>query len=241
MLIPAIDLQGGRVVQLVQGERLAYASTDVDGWADRFAGFPIVHVVDLDAALGTGDNRALVARLARRLACRVGGGVRTIARAREVLDLGARQVLVGSALFRDDRPDVEFAAALARAVGAEQVVAAVDARSGRVAVRGWTRTIPLAPADAVRALDPYCGGFLYTHIDTEGLLAGIDVAAVLEVRRATRKAVAAAGGVATEAEVARLDALGVDAVVGMAVYTGRLQVAPARAPVDPSERASRAE
>ncbi len=241
MLIPAIDLRGGQVVQLVQGERLAYTSSDVDGWADRFAGFPVVHVVDLDAALGTGDNRAVVERLARRLACRVGGGVRSIARAREVLDLGARQVLVGSALFGDDRPDVEFAAALARAVGAAQVVAAVDARGGRVAVRGWTRTIPLAPADAVRALDPYCGGFLYTHIDTEGLMAGIDVAAILEVRRATRKPVAAAGGIATEAEVARLEALGVDAVVGMAVYTGRLAVAPGRERIEPGGRACRSE
>lgn len=226
MLIPSIDLRGGRVVQLVQGSRLAYESADVDGWADRLAPFPIVHVIDLDAALGTGDNRRLVERLAGRLACRIGGGVRSIARAQELLDLGARRVIVGSALFRGDQPDLAFADALARAVGPDRVVAAVDARGGRVATHGWTRTIALAPADAVRALDPYCGAFLYTHIETEGLMAGIDEAAVLAVRRATRKPVAAAGGIATEAEVARLDAMGMDAVVGMALYTGRLGLDP---------------
>jgi phosphoribosylformimino-5-aminoimidazole carboxamide ribotide isomerase len=226
MLIPAIDLRGGKVVQLVQGERLAYASTDIDGWAARFARCPLVHVIDLDAALGAGDNLAIVERLAGRLPCRTGGGVRTIARARRLLDAGARQVIVGSAFYREGEIDLAFAAALARAVGAARVVAAVDARGGRVAVHGWRRTLPLAPADAVRALDPYCGGFLYTHIDTEGLLQGTDLNAVLEVRRATRKPVAAAGGIATSDEVARLEALGVDAVVGLAIYTGRLHPEP---------------
>jgi phosphoribosylformimino-5-aminoimidazole carboxamide ribotide isomerase len=222
MLIPSIDLRGGRVVQLVQGERLALESDDLDGWIRRFARFPIVHVIDLDAALGSGDNLALVHRAAAALAARVGGGVRTVGRAREVLAAGARQVIVGSALFRDGRPSLEAAAAFAGAIGADRIIAAVDARGGRVAVHGWQTLLPLSPEEAVRALEPYCAGFLYTHVDTEGLMQGTDLDAILAVRRATSKALAAAGGITTQAEIDRLHTLGIDAVVGMAIYTGRL-------------------
>jgi len=227
MLIPSIDLRGGKVVQLVQGERPALETDDLDGWIRRFARFPAVHVIDLDAALGSGDNFPLVRRAASALSARVGGGLRTIARARAALEAGARQVIVGSAFFRDGSPDVDFAAALAAAIGSERIVAAVDARGGRLLVHGWRTALPLAPVDAVRALEPYCGGFLYTHVDTEGLMHGTDIEAVLAVRRATEKPVAAAGGITTQEEIDRLHALGVDAVVGMAIYTGRLTLPPA--------------
>jgi len=225
MLIPSIDLRSGKVVQLVQGERLALESDDLAGWAGRFARFPVVQVIDLDAAMGTGDNSRLVASLTPMLLCRVGGGIRTIEKARATLRLGARQVIVGSALFKDGRPDVDFARRLADAVGAAHVVAAVDSRGGQVVVHGWRTTLPLRAADAVRALEPFCAAFLYTHVDTEGLMGGTDFAAIEEVRRATTHPLAAAGGIATTEEVRRLHALGVDAVVGMAIYTGRLDPA----------------
>lgn len=224
MLIPSIDLRGGKVVQLVQGDRLALESDDLDGWIRRFARFPVVHAIDLDAAMDAGSNTALVARVASALPCCVGGGIRTVDRARDVLAAGARQVIVSSALFRDGRPDLDFAASLADAVGPERVVAAVDARGGHVVVHGWRTALPLAPEDAVRALDPYCGGFLYTHVDAEGLMGGTDFEAILSVRRATEKPVAAAGGITTWEEIDRLHALRVDAVVGMALYTGRLEL-----------------
>jgi len=224
MLIPSIDLQDGRVVQLVQGERLALATDDLDGWLARFAPFPIVQVIDLDAAKGAGDNARLVERIAGCRACRVGGGVRTSARARSLVAAGARQVIVGSALFRESRPDLEFSAALAAAVGREQVVAALDSRGGRVVIHGWRTTLDLTPDEAARALEPFCGGFLYTHVDTEGLLAGTDFAAVERVRNATDLPIAAAGGITTREEIDRLAAIGVDAVVGMAVYTGVLDL-----------------
>lgn len=227
MLIPSIDLRGGKVVQLVQGERPAIETDDLDGWIRRFARFPTVHVIDLDAAMGLGDNLALVRHAAAGLSSRVGGGIRTIARARAVLEAGARQVIVGSAFFRNGRPDPAFAVALARAIGLNRIVAAVDARGGQLVVHGWRTALPVAPADAVRALEPYCGGFLYTHVDTEGLMQGTDIEAVLTVRRATEKPVAAAGGITTQEEIDRLHAVGVDAVVGMAIYTGRLALPPA--------------
>ena len=226
MLIPSIDLKGGQVVQLIQGERLAIASDDVDRWVRKFQGFPRVQVIDLDAALGSGANDALVRSIAPRLPCRVGGGIRTIERARAVLDYGARAVIVGSSLFRDGQPDLAFAEALAAAVGPERVIAAVDSKGGRVVIKGWRETTPLAAVEAVRALEPWCGEFLYTHVDREGLMQGTDMDAILAVRDATSRQLTAAGGITTRREIDELDAAGIDAVVGMAIYTGRLDVTP---------------
>jgi phosphoribosylformimino-5-aminoimidazole carboxamide ribotide isomerase len=228
MLIPSIDLRGGRVVQLVQGQRLALSFDNVFEWVERFTGFPRVQLIDLDGALGTGANDDLVHVICARLPCRVGGGIRDATRARMWLDAGAAEVIVGSALFTGDRIDEAFAAGLAEAVGAERIVGALDSAGGRVVVRGWRESTTLTAEAAARALEPYCGGFLYTHVETEGLMGGIDMAAVRTVRGATTRPMSAAGGITTEADIAALDAIGVDAVVGMAIYTGRLAIRPPR-------------
>jgi phosphoribosylformimino-5-aminoimidazole carboxamide ribotide isomerase len=222
MLIPSIDLQDGRFVQLVQGERLALEADDPEMWIARFSPFPRVQLIDLDAARGRGDNSAIVESICTRLPCRVGGGIRSIDRARAVLDQGAHAVIVSSALFRDNAIDLHFARSLAEAVGADRVIAAVDSRGGRVVIHGWKTPLPITAVEAVRALEPYCAEFLYTHVDTEGLMDGTDMDAILAVKRATARRVTAAGGITTRAEIERLDADGIDAVVGMAIYTGRL-------------------
>ena len=224
MLIPSIDLQGGRIVQLVQGERLALASDDFDGWIAKFAGFPKVQLIDLDAAKNQGHNRGLVASICRRLPCRVGGGVRTVEDVRALIDAGAVKVIVGSRLFRGGGPDVAFAATLAEAVGAATLVAAVDARGGHVVIDGWRTQLGVTPAEAIRLLEPHVDEFLFTNVDVEGLMRGIDRTAIEDVRRATAKAVTVAGGVTTDEEIAWLDGLGMDAVAGMAIYTGRLKL-----------------
>jgi phosphoribosylformimino-5-aminoimidazole carboxamide ribotide isomerase len=224
MLIPSIDLQGGRVVQLVQGEKLAIEAADPEPWIVRFSRFPRVQLIDLDAAKGQGDNGTLVAAICGRLPCRVGGGIRSITRAEAVLNMGAHAVIVSSALFRDQKVDLQFARTLADAVGAERVIAAVDSRGGRVAIHGWRTILPITAVDAVLALEPYCAEFLYTHVDTEGLMGGTDMEAILAVRRATTRRVTAAGGITTVDEIERLDAEGVDAVVGMAIYSGQLRI-----------------
>jgi phosphoribosylformimino-5-aminoimidazole carboxamide ribotide isomerase len=226
MLIPSIDLQGGRVVQLVQGERLAIASDDIEGWIERFAPFARVQLIDLDAAKAEGDNAALVEMICGRLPCRVGGGVRSLERARALLARGARKVIIGSALFRGNQPDLELARSLADACGEDKLIAAVDARGGRVAIHGWRTVLDLTPVAAVQALEPFFGEFLFTNVDTEGLMQGTDRKAIEAVRAATSRAVAAAGGITTEEEIRWLDEMGVDAVVGMAVYTGRLAIRP---------------
>jgi phosphoribosylformimino-5-aminoimidazole carboxamide ribotide isomerase len=230
VLIPSIDLRGGKVVQLVQGERLALEDADLDGWIARFEGFPKLQLIDLDAAIGTGSNDALVRHACRARPCRVGGGIRTIDRARDLLAAGATHVIVGSSFFRDGQPDLAFARRLAEAVSADRVIGAIDAKGGQIAIKGWRETVPLTAAEAARHLEPYCSEFLYTHVDKEGLLQGTDMAAILAVRDATSRRVVAAGGITTQEEIDALDALGVDAVVGMAIYTGKLKFrAPTRA------------
>ena len=209
-------------MQLVQGERLAIESDDLDGWISRFSRYSKVQLIDLDAALGSGTNDQLVRQVAPRLPCRVGGGIRSVARAREVLGYGALAVIVSSALFRNGRPDLEFARSLAAAVGVDRIIAAVDSKGGRVVIRGWTEPVEVTAVEAAQVLEPYCGEFLYTHVDREGLMTGTDMAAVHAVAAATRRPVTAAGGITTRAEIETLDAAGIDAVVGMAIYTGTL-------------------
>jgi phosphoribosylformimino-5-aminoimidazole carboxamide ribotide isomerase len=224
MLIPSIDLQRGRIVQLVQGEQLALESDDIDQWIERFSGFAKVQLIDLDAAKGEGGNPDLIALICRRLPCRVGGGIRTIARAHQILALGATSVIIGSALFRNGRVDVEFASSISSQVGIDHLIAAVDSRGGRIVVHGWRTPLTLSTTEAVRELEPYVGEFLYTHVDREGLMKGTDLTAVEAVRAATSRAVTAAGGITSNKEVEYLHSIGVDAVVGMALYTGRLEL-----------------
>lgn len=228
MLIPSIDLKGGKVVQLVQGDRVAIESSDVFRWVRRFRNFPMVQLIDIDAAMATGNNDDLVRRVSAKLACRVGGGIRSVERAKQVIDAGAKQVILSSALFKEGRPDLSFAAKVCDAVGRDQVVAAVDTRGGRLVIHGWRTTLAITPLEAIKALEPYCGGFLYTDVDHEGLMQGMDLAAIETIRAATTRRLSAAGGIATQAEVDNLDAKGIDAVVGMAIYTGTMQLDPQR-------------
>jgi phosphoribosylformimino-5-aminoimidazole carboxamide ribotide isomerase len=222
MLIPSIDLQGGRIVQLVQGERLAIQTDDVDTWIEKFKGRTKVQLIDLDAAKALGDNGPLVARICAALPCRVGGGIRNAEKADDILALGASKVILGSALFHNGAVDVEFAARLANRVGPDRLIAAVDCRGGKVVINGWRTQLAITATDAIGQLEPFFSEFLYTHVDLEGLMQGTDLAAIAEVRAATSRALTTAGGITTKEEIAYLDSIGVDAVVGMALYTGRL-------------------
>lgn len=227
MLIPSIDLMGGRIVQLVQGERLAVESNQIDEWVGRFAGWPKVQLIDLDAAKKQGDNAALVSQICGQLPCRVGGGIRNVERAAAVIAAGATHAIVGSALFRGGAIDTAFAAALAARLEPARLIAAVDSKGGQVVIDGWRTALPITAVEAIAQLEPYFGGFLYTHVDREGMLQGTDMAAIRLIREATSREVTAAGGITTMEEVDELDRIGVDAVVGMALYTGRMQM-PAR-------------
>jgi len=225
MLIPSIDLLGGRIVQLVKGEKLRLAFDDFEFWIEKFSKFPLVQLIDLDAAMRTGDNSALVEQIAKRLPCQAGGGIHSIDRARRMLDAGARRVIIGSAFFSSEGAvNTAFAEHLAGSVGIDRIVAGIDTKNGRIAVKGWKAQVELTPDDAIPQLDPHAAAFLYTHVDGEGMLKGFPIDVAARLRKLTQRQLIVAGGVRSQQEVDELDALGTDAVVGMAVYTNLLAV-----------------
>jgi phosphoribosylformimino-5-aminoimidazole carboxamide ribotide isomerase len=223
VLIPSIDLMGGKIVQLVQGEKKALEFDDFEYWIERFSAFPLVQLIDLDAAMGRGNNRGLITMICKRLPCQTGGGIRDVARASELLALGAKRVIFGSALLKDGAIDTTLAASAAESLGAQHLTFAIDSRNGKVAIQGWKQSTTVNPKNMVRALDPYCGAFLYTHIDTEGTMTGFPIEIAQELAGLTKKQMIVAGGIRSRAEVEQLDTIGVDAVVGMAIYTGAMQ------------------
>jgi phosphoribosylformimino-5-aminoimidazole carboxamide ribotide isomerase len=222
MLIPSIDLMGGKIVQLVQGEKKALDFDDFEYWINRFAKYPLVQLIDLDAAKGEGDNRHLLSRFISRLPCQVGGGIRDIATARQIAGMGAHKVIIGSALFKDGKIQREFATEFAKELSPGKLTFAVDAKQGKVAIHGWRTLTEFTAAQAVRELDQWCSAFLYTHVDTEGMLKGFPIEVIPELQLATSRKIIVAGGVSSMEEVHRLDGMGVDAIVGMAIYTGRI-------------------
>jgi phosphoribosylformimino-5-aminoimidazole carboxamide ribotide isomerase len=222
MLIPSIDLMGGKIVQLIQGRKKVLEFDDFDAWVTRFSKYPLVQLIDLDAAIGTGNNANLVSELARQLPCQVGGGIRSVEAARAALAGGAQRVIVGSALFAEDKLDRDFAERIAEAVGSDRLVFALDAIGGRVAIRGWRKVTGVTPLEMVQAFEPWCGAFLYTHVDSEGLLQGFAQEVIRPLRAATSRQLIAAGGIRAQGEIDELHAIGVDAVVGMAIYQGLL-------------------
>jgi phosphoribosylformimino-5-aminoimidazole carboxamide ribotide isomerase len=215
---------GGKIVQLVRGEKKALEFENFTEWVERFSRYPLVQLIDLDAAMGKGENRALIADFCRKLPCQVGGGIRQIEAAQRVFAVGAKRVILGSSLIRNAVINVEFAASMSSEFGPKRIVAAIDSRAGRVAIHGWKTVTDIVPEAMIAALEPYCTAFLYTHIDTEGMLQGIPMDMIRHLKSQTDRRLIAAGGIHSQAEIDELDAMGVDAVVGMGIYTGLIRV-----------------
>jgi len=215
-------LMGGKIVQLVQGKRKALEFDDFEVWVTRFSKYPLVQLIDLDAAIGNGDNVGLIREFARKLPCQVGGGIRSVAAAEAALAAGARRVIIGSALFAEDQLHEDFAEKIATAVGSSRLVFALDAIGGRVTIHGWRKVTNVSPLQMVQALDRWCGAFLYTHVETEGLLQGFPQDVIRPLREATTRQLIAAGGIRSQGEIDELHRIGVDSVVGMAIYKGLL-------------------
>ncbi|MGE0405862.1 MAG: HisA/HisF-related TIM barrel protein [Candidatus Korobacteraceae bacterium] len=222
MLIPAVDLMGGKIVQLIQGEKKALEYDDFEPWIQRFSKYPVVQIIDLDAAKRVGSNREQVRMLLGRLPCQVGGGVRDAVTARQLLEDGAMRVIIGSSLLSNGSINVDFAKSLADELGSERLVFAIDSRGGKVAVKGWQERTAISPYDMIRLLESYCAAFLYTHIDTEGTMSGLPMDVAQSLREATERKLILAGGIKTSEEIDALDKMGIDAVAGMAVYTGKI-------------------
>ncbi len=233
MLIPSIDLMGGRIVQLVQGEKLKLAFDDFDYWINRFEQYPLVQLIDLDAAMRQGENTRLIEMICGRLPCQVGGGLKTAEDGRRLLDAGARRVIFGSSLFGPSQNTaekrrhkvirLEFAEGLKQALGEDALCFSVDTKGGKVAVKGWKDSVELTPEEAITWLEDSCAAFLYTHVDTEGTMQGFPIETAAILRACTAKQLIVAGGIREQGEIDELDAMGVDAVAGMAVYSGAME------------------
>lgn len=219
MIIPCIDLMAGKVVQLIQGREKALELDSPFAMLQKFAAFPEIQVIDLDAAIGTGSNDDLVQRLAGQARCRIGGGVRSPERARALVGQGAYKVIVGTAAF--NRPLLEQ---ISSAIGPDRVIIALDSKGGHIVIEGWRQSTPLTAEEMIHELEPYCSGFLCTYVDKEGMMQGTDLAWFRRLRSATAMEITAAGGITTIEDIQELDALGIHAAVGMAIYTGRLNL-----------------
>ena len=224
MIIPCIDLQGGKVVQLVQGREKALEGDPPLEMLEKFSGFPVIQVIDLDAAIGTGSNKAIVEDLSSRAIIRVGGGVRTVERARTLVDAGAEKVIVGTSAFTGDGINHSFLETLANELGTERILLAVDSKDGRIVVKGWREALNLTAEEIVGSLEPYCQGFLCTYVDKEGMLAGTDLDWFRRLRAATKHEITAAGGITTTEEIRALAAEHVHSALGMAIYSSRLSL-----------------
>jgi phosphoribosylformimino-5-aminoimidazole carboxamide ribotide isomerase len=224
MIIPCIDLMDGKVVQLVQGREKALEGGTPAEMLERFAAFPEIQVIDLDAAIGRGVNDDLVEFLAGRARCRVGGGVRTVERAVKLLAQGAHRVIVGTSAFAYNGVSALFLRSLVEAVGREQIVIALDSKGGKVVVKGWRESMNFTAQEVIKELEPYCGGFLCTYVDKEGMMQGTDLAWFQDLRNATTHEITAAGGITTFEDIDALQKMRIHAALGMAIYTGRLNL-----------------
>jgi phosphoribosylformimino-5-aminoimidazole carboxamide ribotide isomerase len=225
MIIPCIDLMDGKVVQLVQGRDKALEGDSPAAMLEKFAAFPELQVIDLDAALGRGENQPIVEFLAARCRARVGGGVRTAERARRLMDAGAHRVIVGTSAFTKTGVNHALLAEIAAEVTPERILIAVDSKGGRITVKGWTESIELSAEHVLGELAPYCSGFLCTYVDKEGMMQGTDLDWFRRLRAATPLEITAAGGITTYDDVQALLDMNIHAALGMAIYTGRLDLA----------------
>jgi phosphoribosylformimino-5-aminoimidazole carboxamide ribonucleotide (ProFAR) isomerase len=218
MIIPCIDLMGGKVVQLVQGREKFLELPDPLAVLEKFAAYPQIQVIDLDGALGRGDHWEIIAELCRRKPCRVGGGIRSVGKALRAVQAGALKVIVGSSAFTATGVNTDFLQTLRAAVPREKLMIAVDCLGDRVAIRGWRETLPLTSTQALAQLEPYCSEFLCTYIDAEGKLQGTNLAWFGSLRAVTPLPITAAGGVTTQEEMNALQAMGMNVALGMAIY-----------------------
>lgn len=227
MMIPCIDLQDGRAVQLVHGRERKLAVDDVFGLLDRFGHYPLIHVIDLDAAMRKGTNGRLVRKLCaaarkRKLRVRVGGGIRTVAQAARIAGWGAEKIIVGSAAFKAGAVNRPFLDRLKRKIGRPRVIVALDTEQGKILVRGWQDKLRLRPDEVIPELEEYASEFLCTYVDAEGTMRGTNLTWFRALRRATRLPITAAGGIRSRAEISALARIKMNAAVGMALYTGKL-------------------
>lgn len=214
MIIPSIDIMNGKAVQLKQGKKKVLERENVTELAKDFKKYGEIAVIDLDSTLGKGDNLDMIKKLCKIADCRVGGGIRSIEKAEKILSYGAKKIIIGT------RADPEFLSKLDK----EKIIVAVDSKSGKVVNRGWTSITKKTPRELIIKLEEYCSGFLFTNVDVEGLMQGLDFEIVKNLKKSTKKNLTVAGGITSIDDIIELEKIGVDCQIGMAIYTGKINL-----------------
>ena len=224
MIYNCIDLMKGKAVQLVQGKKKALEVKDIDSLISKFKPFGAINVIDLDAALGKGNNIKLIKKITKKIKSRVGGGIRSVTIAKHVLSAGAVKVIVGSSAFKDGKVNKQFLEELKKTVGKNKIIIAIDSKKGKIVIKGWTKSTGIDTFKVIKQLEPYCSEFLYTYVDKEGTMKGIDLNLAKKIKKATKNKLTAAGGISTIKEIKELKKAKISCALGMAVYTGKLKL-----------------
>lgn len=224
MVIPSIDLMNGKAVQLRQGREKLLERDDPLELAKKFNRFGEIALIDLDAALGARDNGDLIKDICHLAECRVGGGIRTIAKAKEIISYGAVKIIVGTKAFEQDAINHNFLSTLVSAIGRNHIIIAIDALNHEIVTKGWRHHTGINVFDAVKKLEKYCAEYLFTCVEKEGGMQGTDLEAIRELRQISQNKIIAAGGISTMTEIRDLSAIEVDVQLGMALYTGKIKL-----------------
>jgi len=214
MIIPSIDLMDGKAVQLKQGREKVLERENVLELAKEFSKYGEIAVIDLDAALGKGNNLELIKKICKIAPCRVGGGIRTIEKAKEILNAGAKKIIIGT------KAAPEFLKQLPK----EKTIVAIDTKDGYIVNKGWVNKTKKTPEEAIKELESYCSEFLFTNVDKEGLMQGFDFDKAIKLKKLTKNKITAAGGITTNDDIIKLERLGFNSQIGMALYTGKIDL-----------------
>lgn len=214
MIIPSIDLMDGKAVQLKQGKEKVLEREDVFELAKYYSRFGDIAVIDLDCAMGNGNNEELIAKLCKIAPCRVGGGIRTIEKAKRLIANGAKKIIIGTAASE------EFLSQLPK----DRVIVAIDSKNGKITTEGWTKELDKTPVDFINRFDDLCSGYLYTVVEKEGMMQGCDMASIEDIRKTTKKEFVAAGGISTVEEIVKLNRMNISTQLGMCIYTNAVKL-----------------
>ena len=223
MILPSIDLMNGKAVQLIQGEKKALEVDDVMSLVKKFSVFKEIQLIDLDAAKGIGSNTDLIRKICKIAKCRVGGGIRTVEKAKSIIEAGARKIIIASSAFIDGKINKKFLEELVKAVPKEKIIIAIDSKKGKIVTKGWRYDTRIKTETVIKQLEPYCREFLYTYVDKEGMMQGTNIHFLKKLRKLTKNDITAAGGISSIEEIKQLEKLNINSALGMSLYTGRIK------------------
>lgn len=217
MIIPSIDLMNGKAVQLQQGKKLILERDDIFELANEFKKYGEIAVIDLDAALGKGNNIDIIKKLCSVAPCRVGGGIRSVEKANELLQAGAQKIIIGTAATP------EFLQQLPK----ERLIVAIDTKGDKVVNQGWVNVTDMTPQNMIARMDAYCSEYLFTNVDVEGMMQGLKFKIVDELKTLTTHPMTIAGGITTISDIEALEKRNLNSQIGMAIYTGAIKLSEA--------------